>query len=305
MTLPRRMLGPYRLTEIISRAPFTVLYKGYHPDKKRWVAIKIVRLRRQLSPQRIACFEQTMQKTVRLRHPNILPVLDYGHQAGLAYQVSDYVPTSTLKRRLAFGLDLCTALDMTLQLADALSHAHTDGVAHGGLNLTSIFLASGDWPLLTDFGLATLSGHDPARISPEQTLDYSADIYALGAILFEILARTALVDGAEAAVDPSPPLSFYRPGIPTEVETVILKATAPNPDRRYPRLKDMIHDLQEGRALLFGQSAPPEWPVDGWSSSQSILPQEEATAAARASRRGLIQRLCAWLTPSLDDFLPF
>ncbi len=303
MTLPRHTLGPYRLTEIISRAPFTALYKGYHTQQERWVAIKIVRLRSQPSPQQIVGFEQTMQKTMRLRHPNILSVLDYGQQANLVYQVSDYVPTGTLKRRLAFGLDLCTALDMTLQLADALSHAHTDGVTHGGLTLSSIFLASGDWPLLTDFGLASLLYADkvqsdgPSCVSSEQTLDYGADIYALGAILFEILARTALVDGAGAATNPSPPLSFYRPGISREVETVILKATAPNPDRHYPHMKDMIHDLQKARALLFGQNALPEWPVDGWSSARSALPQAEATAEASAAQRGLIGRLRAWLTP--------
>jgi serine/threonine protein kinase len=296
MTLPRRTLGPYRLTEIINRAASTVLYKGYHPKQKRWVAIKIVRLRPPPSPQQILCFEQTMQKMTRLRHPNILPVLDYGYQVNLAYQVSDYVPTGTLKRRLAFDLDLCTALDMTLQLADALSHAHTEGVVHGRLTLSSIFLASGDWPLLTDFGLAMFLQQEeaqsgtPSDFSPEQTLDCGADIYALGAILFQILVRTAPPGVAGELTDSLPPLSFYRPGIPQEVETVILRATAPNPDRRYPRMKDMIYDLQKARALLFGRNALPEWPVDGW-------PQTEATAEMCASQRGLIERLRNWLMP--------
>ncbi len=292
MLMPRRMLGPYRLTEIISRAASMALYKGYHAAQERWVAVKVVRLKNQPSARQIACFEQTMQQVACLRHPNILSLLDYGHQTALVYQVSDYVPTGTLKRRLAFGLELCAALDMTLHLADALSHAHGEGVAHGGLSLSSIVLASGDWPLLTDFGLTTLLHANGALPAP--LADSSADIYALGAILFEVLARTTLSDTPGELADQPP----SAPGIPQEIETVIWKASAFNPARRYRRMKDMIDDLQTARALLFGQEAALEWPLDGWGGgSPGSAPAETTAWPGRDAPPGWIGRLRTWLSP--------
>ncbi len=280
MTLPRRTLGPYRVAEVISRTGSAVLYKGYHPDRERWNVIRIVRFSPRPSPQRIIRFEQVMQRATCLRHPNVLSVLDYGCTARFAYTVSDYVPASTLKRRLAFGLNLRAVLSMTLQLADALSHAHAHGVIHGGITPSNILLGIGDWPLLTDFGLTVLLHGDRVqkgdrfRISPEQrqglSLDHRTDVYALGAVLYEVLTGTAPFDdeGDPAETLPSP--SVYQPGIPREVEAIVLQAMACNPNRRYRHMKDLVNDLRTVHALLFGQDALPEWPMDGRTDASSF-----------------------------------
>ncbi|MFZ5917670.1 MAG: serine/threonine protein kinase [Chloroflexota bacterium] len=257
MFFPPRVLGPYRLTEVIGREASVITYKGYRLGHERWLTITLIhRQATAFSPHH----QERLRKMTRLRHASLLSVLDYGLADEQAYLVYDCIPAIPLGRRLAFGLDLRLTLDILQPLADALAHIHQQGLAHGQISLQSIVLAEGDWPLLADMGLTLLSDPELMAACTDDSPAHrqrllqaqSDDIHALGAVLYEMLTGKSLSPVAEPAQEPTRPLGFFCPGIPPEIEAIFEKAVAAQPERRYARPSDLLHDLEQARASLFG-----------------------------------------------------
>jgi serine/threonine protein kinase len=223
----------------------------------RQVAIKVLHpeIAGALGPER---FLREIAIASSFLHPNILPLYDSGSAGGMLYYVMPYVQGESLRAKLAreHQLRVDEVIRIAGDVASALDFAHGRGVVHRDVKPENILLTSGR-AMLGDFGLAmsaedgpgprTLSGYvigTPAYMSPEQGapgggVDGRTDLYALGCVVYEMLAGEPPFAGAtdravmaRHAVDPVPPLRTVRPGIPAELEAAVLRALAKVPADR-------------------------------------------------------------------------
>lgn len=260
-------LGQYKITEQIGKGGMATIFKAYQPGLNREVALKIL-------PPYVAekegfteRFTREAQAIGNLHHPNILPVYDSGQDKGYGYIAMRYVPNATtLSNLMNKKLDTGQIIRITKQIADALDHAHRQGVVHRDIKPSNI-LMDGDWVLLSDFGLAKmvetpseLTGTGvgigtPAYMSPEQAkgqqVDRRTDIYSLGIMLFEMLtgqvphkAETPLATVVKRINEPLPLPRSFNPDIPPAVEHVLLKALAKEPAERYNHAGDLAQALE-------------------------------------------------------------
>ena len=258
-----------------------VVYLARDRKHDREVAVKVLRpeLAAALGVER---FLREIRIAAGLQHPNILPLYDSGEADGLLYYVMPYVAGDSLRDRIRKGgpMALADALGVVSETADALGYAHSHNVVHRDIKPENI-LISGGHALVADFGIAraiTAAGGDrvtetgvsvgtPAYMSPEQALadpqvDGRADIYALGCVLYEMLAGeppftgpTAQAVIARHSVDPVPPLTTVRPGVPAEVDAAMRRALAKVPADRYPTAADFRAALSGARPAA-GPRAP-------------------------------------------------
>ncbi len=219
-----------------------------------------------------ARFEQEIQVAARLQHPNILPILSAGAKDDLLYYIMPYVPGESLRHRLARAgkLPLPHAVRILEEIADALAHAHSQGVIHRDIKPENILL-EGDHAVLTDFGVARALAEagggrltetgvvvgTPAYMSPEQAagesnVDARADVYALAVVGYEMLAGVLPFEGATARaliaahlMTTPKPLGAARPDIPQAIGKVIDTALAKEPERRYPSAADFRDALAD------------------------------------------------------------
>jgi serine/threonine-protein kinase len=235
-----------------------VVYLARDLRHERQVALKV--LRPELSPSLGAeRFLREIRLAAALQHPHILPLFDSGEAAGLLYYVMPYVEGESLRSRLErrAQLPLEEALRIAREVADALQYAHERDVVHRDVKPENILL-SRDHALVADFGIARairaagglklteagLALGTPAYMSPEQAtgqaeVDGRADIYALGCVVYEMLAGAPPFTGPSAqavmarhSVDPVPPLATLRQ-IPPALEQAVHTALAKNPEDRW------------------------------------------------------------------------
>jgi serine/threonine-protein kinase len=255
----QRTLGDrYTIEREIGHGGTALVYLAQDRKHQRPVAIKVLRpdLAAAIGPER---FLREIEIAARLSHPHILPLYDSGATEQLSYYVMPVVEGRSLRDRITAErqLPLTEAIRITGQVADALGHAHAQGVVHRDIKPENILLA-GDEALVADFGIAraahaagerlTETGivvGTPTYMSPEQaagdtTIDGRADVYALGCVLYEMLAGQPPFTGSTAqavlarhAIDPVPPLRTIRPDLPEGVDRAVLKALAKAPADRF------------------------------------------------------------------------
>jgi tRNA A-37 threonylcarbamoyl transferase component Bud32 len=261
--LSGKTFGQYQLIEPISSGGMATIYKAYQPGLDRVVAIKVLPEYLLAQSGFLERFKIEAQAIAKLDHPHILPVYDYGEAERTPYLVMKYVPGGTLKDLMAQGpLDVRQTAQLLRQIAEALDHAHQQGVVHRDVKPSNVLLQDGKWALLMDFGLAklltstsniTASGTGvgtPDYMSPEQaqglTIDQRTDIYSLGIMLYQMLtgevpfhAETPMAVMLKQIVEtPSLP-HLHNPSIRPEVDEVIMKAIAKSPADRYARATDL------------------------------------------------------------------
>jgi len=275
MDLIGKTIGEYQLIEVIHQGQNTI-YKGFQPSMNRYVAVKVLRSSLADDPAFVQRFQQDMQVVAGLEHPNVLPIYDFGQQDGLLYIVTRYVETGTLKDRLPPAFSLQQAQGMVTPIAGALDYIHGRGVVHGNLKPSNILIDSQGRPLLADLGYAQgldYAGQESVYLSPEQAQGVSADqrtdVYALGVLLYHMLVGEPPPLGAT----PSPRLK--RPDLPVEVEKVILKAMAQQPDQRFQSAGQLRYALD---AALAPKAAP--------VPASAAEPAPQAASPAPAPRRG-------------------
>ncbi len=260
-------LGPYQLIEFLARGDTAMVYKGFQPAMSRYVAIKVLPPSLARDEGLVRQFQRQAELMAQLEHRAILPVYDYARDEGLIYMVSRFAEGGSLAQHLADYRDLRRAVGVIQTLAEALDYVHARGLAHGNLRPSNVLLDGQRQPLLADFSFdadPALSRLGNVYISPEVAqgapIDKRVDIYALGALLYEMLIGEA----PPAGVAPTPRLK--RPDLPPEVEKIILKAMAPYPDQRYETAGQMSQALEgvilpqtvPARAAEAEQAAPPE-----------------------------------------------
>jgi serine/threonine-protein kinase len=268
--------GRYIIEREIGRGGMAHVYLAKDVQHDRDVAVKV--LDHHVSQEFMAeRFLREIHVTAKLIHPNIIPLLDSGRLGNVLYYVTPFAAGESLRQRInrERQLPLRDVLRITGEIADALDAAHQAGVIHRDVKPENVLLVSGH-AVVCDFGVAralsvvganTLTGigvsiGTPAYMSPEQSaadvVDGRSDIYALGCVMYEMLAGEPPFGGtnmqrvlAQHASTPVPSIRLSRPAVPVSVDLVLAKALEKAPGDRFQtagKLRDAIDDLIEANA---------------------------------------------------------
>jgi serine/threonine-protein kinase len=273
--LPR--IDGYDVEGILGHGGMGVVYRARHLKLKRMVALKMLLAGAYASPNELARFVREAQAVAGLEHPHIVKVHDVGDLGGRPYFTMEFVPGGSLADDLAgMPQPARRAAELVALLADAVQLAHQNGIIHRDLKPANILMTREGTPKIADFGLArhvneaaglTRTGArvgTPSYMAPEQALGKSsaigpaADVYALGAILYEMLTgrppfRADTASETERQViaeDPAPP-SRLNANVPRDLETICLTCLHKDSARRYASAAELGDDL---RRYLAGES---------------------------------------------------
>ena len=158
---PGMRIGQYQISERIGRGGMATVYRAYHADLDREVAIKVLPEFFAEDPEYRQRFQHEARAVARLKHPNILEVFDYGNQDGVAYIVMELADGGTLAESLGSPMRLEDGLAILEPLAAALDYAHSRGILHRDIKPANIFLREDRTPVLADFGLSRMAGSSP------------------------------------------------------------------------------------------------------------------------------------------------
>jgi WD40 repeat protein len=291
----------YEILGELGRGGMGVVYRARQVRLNRTVALKMILAGGHAGPAALARFRTEAEAVAQLQHPNIVQIYDVGEAGGLPYFSLEYAEGGGLDRRLdGTPLPPREAAALVETLARAVHEAHRKGVVHRDLKPANILLSAEGTPKITDFGLAKrLDSQDgqtqtgavlgsPSYMAPEQAagkareVGPAADVYALGAILYELLtgrppfrAATPLETVMQVvSADPVPP-GRLQPGLPRDLETVCLKCLGKEPSRRYGSAEALADDL--GR-FLAGEPIAAR-PVGAWGRAVKWARRRPAVAA--------------------------
>jgi serine/threonine protein kinase/WD40 repeat protein/energy-coupling factor transporter ATP-binding protein EcfA2 len=265
----QQIIKGYQLQNLIDEGGFGAVYKAYQTTVGREVAIKIILPAHANQPDFIRRFEGEAQLVARLEHPHITPLYDYWRDPDGAYLVMRWLRGGSLRDALKNGVFELRATALLLdQIAGALSLAHRNQVIHRDIKPGNILLDEDGNAYLTDFGIAkdlNLSGNHTERDSIVGSLDYISpeqarsepvtprtDIYSLGVTLYEMLTghhpfqNVSPIERLYKHInDPLPDITSLDPQYQTEINRVIQKATAKDPQNRYPDALAFAADFRE------------------------------------------------------------
>jgi serine/threonine-protein kinase len=276
-----KSLGRYKIKGVLGKGAMGLVYDGLDPKLNRRVAIKTI-LTGSLSAEaaRMATvrFEREVRAVARLNHGNVVQVYDFGTEAGLAYIVMEFIEGRELKDYFDANqrLDLMTIFQLMSELLDALEFAHEAGIIHRDVKPANIMVDAGGHAKLTDFGVArftepqgdqidatrvgTIVG-TPSYMSPEQIqgqpIDRRSDVFSAGIIFYQLLTWQKPFQGtqwelAKKIIEDDPVWPSRLVEIPADIDKVVARALAKQPDRRYAtarKFAEAIQRIAQGKPL--------------------------------------------------------
>src|SRR5262249_54406981 len=268
----------YEVQAELGRGGMGVVYRACQVRLKRLVALKMLLAGPQVREEQLARFRVEAEAVARLQHTHIVQIYEIGDHNHLPYLALEFVDGGNLDRQLAGTPQEPRATAALLEtLAHAMHFAHQKGIVHRDLKPANVLLTREGTPQITDFGLAKQLDHDqgatqsgavvgtPSYMAPEQAagrikeIGPAADVYALGAILYEGLTgrppfkSTTAFDTLKQVLsqDPVPPRRL-QPGVPRDLETICLKCLQKEPHHRYASalaLAEDLHRYQSGEPI--------------------------------------------------------
>ncbi len=272
-----KTFGRYRITGELGRGAMGTVYRAVDPLIQREVAIKTLlpNLPEDVMAEVRERFLREARSAGRLNHPNIVTIFDVGEQEGVAYIAMEMLLGRSLQQMLRDPepLPLDTTAELAAQVADALEHAHQHSIVHRDVKPANVMVGPSGRSKLTDFGVAYVSTStltqvgtalgSPRYMSPEHVLglkvDPRSDVFSLGVVLYEMLARRTPFDRPEdsnvlavldrIAREPHVPVREIDPRIPAAFDQILQRALAKRPEERYQRAGDLAQDLRNYRSL--------------------------------------------------------
>src|SRR5262245_55224409 len=277
--LPGQSVGAYKILALLGRGGMGVVYRARDERLRRDVAIKVLPASFANDADRLRRFEQEAHATSALNHPNILTIYDIGLQDGAPFIVAELLEGEELRAQLESGaLPMRKALEYAQQIAMGLAAAHEQGIVHRDLKPENLFVTKDGRVKILDFGLAKLrplqpgavGSHAPTQrrltdpgvvmgtvgyMSPEQVrvqeTDHRSDIFAFGAILYEMLSReqpfraASAIEVMNAILNEEPPeLSETNVKISPQLEKIVRRCLEKKPERRFQSASDLGFALE-------------------------------------------------------------
>lgn len=280
----RTHIGQYLIEAPLGRGGMGVVYRGFHENLGRQVAIKALAPELTQQPEFKERFFSEAKTQARLQHPNIVGVYDLLEETGEYFIVMELVTGEGLDDRLKAlagqRMEVQEAVALFSQVLSALDYAHSEGVIHRDIKPSNVMITAGGRVKLTDFGIALLIGDKrltasqssigtPTYMSPEQILrprsvDHRTDLYSAAVVFYEMLAGKPPFDDEteygikKLHVEALPPdISDLHPGLPPGVVLALTTALSKNPDDRFPSAGMFMRALQEAVPQALPQGATP------------------------------------------------
>ena len=305
--------GTYRIVRRIGSGGMGEVYEASHVRLAHRYAVKFLHPAVRDHPEALPRFMREAQITSRLRHPGIVSVVDFNTlPSGLAYLVMEYLEGESLGKllRRTGPLPLPRIVDITDQLASALTAAHLQGVVHRDMHPQNVFVVPGtggqsDRIKILDFGISKIASISqkitgmaavmgtPQYMSPEQAegkadeLDPASDQFSLAAIVYEMLAGRPAFSGETLAsiayqiVHVSPPgVRTHRPELPVEMENVVARGLSRNKKDRFPSVSEFAVHLRWTATLPPGE-VPAKWHATQTAPTAVGFDAEETTAVSK------------------------
>jgi serine/threonine-protein kinase len=307
MPQPER-LGKYDIVEVLGKGAMGVVFKGFDPDIDRTVAIKTVRKELVEEEDRagmaLARFKNEARAAGRLSHPGIVAVYDYGESGSVAYIAMEFVQGNSLREYFNRGTRFETrdVVSVTAQLLDGLAYAHEQGVWHRDIKPANLIIMTSGRLKIADFGIARIDSSNltqigavmgtPGYMAPEQysgtDVDWRADIFAAGVVLYQLLCGVKPFAGSTEAV--AYKVCYETPPMPSHVDigrapgaydAVVARAIEKKPAKRFQNANEFR------TALLDAYAAPLSPTVSEETIITEIVPTTiriEPTSPSHASQ---------------------
>jgi serine/threonine protein kinase len=297
-------IGKYELLSRLGRGGMGEVYKAFHPQLQRYVAIKVLLTNSETDPEFIARFQREAMAVAQLRHPHIVQVFDFDIEGDKPYMVMEYLEGETLAQRMAryhkSGQLLPTEEIIRLfqQICSAVDYAHKQGMLHRDIKPSNVILNRQNDAILTDFGLAKITGVSgltasglvvgtPHYMSPEQAqgqaIDARSDVYSLSIMLYEMLAGKLPFDAdtpvaiiMQHITAPPPPIELANPGVPRPLAEVALVGMAKNPHERFRSAGALGAAIGTAKNQAQEPTRPAEPGQQRWAAAPQNQPQMAA-----------------------------
>jgi len=286
----------YEIERILGKGAMSVVYLARHVHLRRRVALKVLRVVASLDDEEQIRFRSEIKANARLQHPNVVQIYEAGEHGSSSFLALEYVEGGSLREKLADGpLPPGAAAELVRVLAEALQEAHSAGIVHRDLKPANVLLTSTGQPKIADFGLAKLRKLDeadtvragatqsgailgtPTYMAPERAagktseVGAAADIYALGAILYECLTgrppfqAASIIDLLDLIrrEDPASP-RMLQPRLPADLETICLKCLSKDAARRYESAQELAEDIRRFQMGVPIRARPVGWLERAW-----------------------------------------
>src|SRR5687768_8510387 len=284
---PKTQIDRYEIRSLLGAGGMGEVYQAQDTSLNRRVALKVLPPEVASNHDRMRRFKQEASAAASLNHPSIAHIYEIGESNGLNFIAMEYVAGLTLRTKIHDeGEELSKLLRALQHVAEGLAKAHDVGIVHRDLKPDNVMITSDGHGKILDFGLAklleksveasgSLSSEEPTILqhstpgvilgtagymSPEQAqgktkeIDHRADIFSFGCILFEAITRRRAFSGTDTIDtlnkiirEPAPSISTFNPNAPADLQRIVRRCLAKDPNERYQNIKDVAIELKEDR----------------------------------------------------------